>query len=39
MIFIQTAMPEATVKTKRIESTKWTDHEEWTFTSKCFIFL
>ena len=29
----KTTLSEANVKTKRIESTKWTYHKEWSFAS------
>ena len=35
----KTALSEANVKTNRMESTKWTYHEEWSFASDYFIFL
>ena len=30
---------EAYIKTNRMVSTKWTNHKEWSFISKYFIFL
>ena len=33
------ALSEANVKTKRLSTTKWNYHKEWSFASKCFIFL
>ena len=35
----KTASSEANVKTNRMETTKWTCHEEWSFASNDFIFL
>ena len=35
----KTAISEATVKTNRIVSTKWTYHKEQSFASSYFIFL
>ena len=35
----KTAISGAIVKTNRTVSTKWTYHEEWSFTSNYIIFL
>ena len=35
----KTAMSEANVKTKRMGTTKWTYHKEWSFTSNYSIFF
>ena len=32
-------LSEANVKTNRMVTTKWTYHNEWSFTSSYFIFL
>ena len=34
----KTALSEASVKTNRKVTTKWTYHKEWGFASNCFIF-
>ena len=35
----KTALSEANVKTNKMATTKWTYHEEWSFTSNYFIFF
>ena len=35
----KTARPEASVKTNRMATTKWTYHKDWSFASDYFIFL
>ena len=35
----KTAVSEANFKTNRMATTKWIYHNEWSFTSNCFIFL
>ena len=35
----KTAPSEANVKTKRMATSEWTYHKEWSFTSNHFIFL
>ena len=33
------ALPEASVKTNRMATTKWSYHKEWSFVSNYFTFL
>ena len=35
----KTALSEASVKTNRMATIKWTYHKEWSFASSYFIFL
>ena len=35
----KTALSEANVKTKRMATTKWTYHKEWSFASNYFFFF
>ena len=35
----KTVLPEATVKTNRMATTKWTYHKDWSFSINYFIFL
>ena len=35
----KTALPEANVKTNKMDSTKWTYHKQRTFASNYFVFL
>ena len=36
---LKNALSEASIKTNRMATTKWTYHEEWSFASNYFIFL